>query len=367
MKHRAFCIVTLSLGLASVSSLSLADESPALQRAREAAKQTDMTRFFTSRSDARSQSFLFGGTQEHPFSVEKAGRYVFESTTLPGDSNDYHIEATLLDDQGEVIATEEGLGQSGGLHLEQSLEPGDYVLRVKANKFGTSSRQGNSYVIEVAGLDDRGERLSTEQSGIEGGGSGIMFGGPGRDGRTTAFVDHSDEVATIAAPRHAGDTASNAEASTNTAATASGAVAGASTAMEGGAQGQGTAQTAGETPKAQTESPLPSAFDEIVADIRIREQGEVLSFDVAEAGTVSIASSTFPGNEGTYRLEARVLDADGNVVASDKGEGFSGNFDIETELQPGRYRVWVSGQKFGSAMTGVNNYTLRVQQLDTTP
>ncbi|GAB2794749.1 hypothetical protein GCM10027040_21310 [Halomonas shantousis] len=361
MNHRAFSIVALAIGLASVQPLALADESPALQRAREAAKQTDMSRFFTSRSDARSQSFMFGGTQEHPFSVEKAGRYVFESSTLPGDSNDYHIEATLLDDQGRIIATEEAQGQNGGLHLEQQLEPGDYRLRVKANKFGTASRQGNSYVIEVAGLDARGERLSSDESGIEEGGSGIMFGGPGRDGRTTAFVDHDDEVAAIAAPRRSADTA---ETSPDTATTATGAAtttaaAGASTAIVA------TPGNADRERAEQTEPQMPSAFDEIVADIKIRERGEVMSFDVVEPGTVSIASSTFPGNEGTYRLEARLLDEQGNVVASDKGEGFAGDFNIETRLQPGRYRVWVNGRKFGSAMSGVNNYTLRVQQLDT--
>ena len=110
---------------------------------------------------------------------------------------------------------------------------------------------------------------------------------------------------------------------------------------------------------------MPDAFDEIVADIKVLQEGEVLSFDVAEAGTVSVTSSTFPGNEGTYRLQAKILDANGNTVASDEGSLAIGDFDIETVLQPGRYRVWVKGQRFGSAMNAANNYTLRVQQLDT--
>ncbi|MCP1366264.1 hypothetical protein BIS06_13645, partial [Halomonas sp. BBD48] len=119
---------------------------------------------------------------------------------------------------------------------------------------------------------------------------------------------------------------------------------------------------AAETPQQQD---MPTAFDEIVADIDIRTRGEVLSFDVVEAGTVSVTSSTFMGSETEYRLEAKILDEQGKVVASDKASGFEGDFAIRTRLQPGRYTVWVSGQKFGSASSGVNNYALRIQQLDT--
>jgi len=59
-----------------------------------------------------------------------------------------------------------------------------------------------------------------------------------------------------------------------------------------------------------------------------------------------------------------VLDSQGNVVARDAGEGFDGDIDLRTELAPGEYRIRVRGQKFGGARSGVNNYELKVQQLD---
>lgn len=338
MKHRMFPIV-MSLGLVGITSLALAD-SVALQRAQQAASELDISKFLTSRTDARSQSFGFGGTHEHRLSVEKAGRYIITSTTMPGNSDDYRIEASLLDGEGNIVATEKGLGQSGGLRLVEALDPGDYELHVTAYKFGSEKTGGDSYNIEVAGLGDSGERLASDDSGINAG-SGIKFSEPGRDGRTTAFVDREDAVATIAAPQ-----ATNVPAPSNASASNT------------------SASAAQKAPAPTEETSMPQAFDEIVADIKIRERGEVLTFDVAKAGTVAITSSTFPGNESRYRLEARVLDESGAVVASDEGEGFEGDFAIRTRLQPGRYTVWVNGQKFGAARSGVNNYTLRVQQLD---
>ncbi|MCG7600935.1 hypothetical protein MHM84_14215 [Halomonas sp. McH1-25] len=346
MKHRVLPFI-VALGLAGSASLALAD-SPALQRARESADKVDLSKFFTSRTDARSQSFGFGGTHEHPFTVDKAGQYVFTSSTLPGESNDYRINAVILNDQGKAVARGDALGKNGGLRLVEQLEPGDYILRVTANKFGTESAGGNSYNVEVAGLDEQGHRLSSDQSGIDGG-TGIRFGGPGRDGRTTAFVNKNDAVAAVAAPQVANESVG---ADVNDAQSAAGAA----------STPDASPMQAAETPQQQD---MPTAFDEIVADIDIRTRGEVLSFDVVEAGTVSVTSSTFMGSETEYRLEAKILDEQGKVVASDKASGFEGDFAIRTRLQPGRYTVWVSGQKFGSASSGVNNYALRIQQLDT--
>ncbi|WP_048306890.1 hypothetical protein [Halomonas sp. PR-M31] len=385
MKYRALPVV-VALGLSSAALPALAD-SPALQRAEKAAAKVDLSRFFTSRTDARSQSFGFGGTHEHAFTVERTGRYVFTSNTFVGDSDDYRINATLLDAQGNELASAKGLGQNGGLRLVEELEPGNYVLRVSADKFGSEAGGGgNSYTVSVAGLDAQGKRLDADTSGIDGG-SSIQFGGPGRDGRTTGFVNNNDEVATIAAPKTSPSTSTSQEAPSE------GASGSASVnANQAPPSLSSQQQSALDVPPPQTSASdsvgvqersastgkegdagseeasskqVPEAFDELVADIDIRTKGEVLSFDVAQAGTVSITSSTFVGSETSYRLEARVLDENGNVVASDKAKGFEGDFDIETRLTPGRYTVWVSGQKFGSANSGVNNYTLRVQQLDT--
>ncbi|WP_227369767.1 hypothetical protein [Halomonas sp. M20] len=385
MKYRALP-VAVALGLASVTLPTLAD-SPALQRAEKAAAKVDISRFFTARTDARSQSFGFGGTHEHAFTVDKTGRYVFTSETFVGDSNDYRIDATLLDAQGNELASAKALGQNGGLRLIEELEPGDYVLRVYADKFGSEAVDGNSYTVSVAGLDAQGKRLDTNASGIDGG-SSIQFAGPGEDGRTTGFVNNDDAVATIAAPRTSPSantpqnvpndgTSRSASVMRNGAppslssqqqsaldvpppqASANGGVAVQDSSSLGNAGNEEVSSS-----QLEGSSQQPEAFDELVADIDIRTQGEVLSFNVAEAGTVSVTSSTFVGSETDYRLEAKVLDSNGNVVASDKAEGFEGDFDIETRLAPGRYTVWVKGQKFGRAGSGANNYTLRVQQLD---
>ncbi|OLO04331.1 hypothetical protein [Salinicola socius] len=370
MKYRVFTTLFVALSLAGASSQALA-QSEALKDAQEAASKVDLTKFFKSSSDARSRSFFFGGLHQHPFSVDKAGRYQFSSSTLPGESDDYKISAKLVDGNGNVLASGSGLGNTGGLKMTETLEPGDYSLQVSGQKFGTTKTGGNSFNIDVARLDASGNVVTSDEGGVDNGG-GIMFGGPGPSGRTTAFVDEGDQVATLSAPGRQA---------------ASSVAAGGGTAPRTGSAGQddgdatfGTTNTgaaatpssgaeataaSGHSASAREQPQMPDAFDEIVADIMIRQQGEVLSFDVAEAGTVSIESSTFPGNEGTYRLQAKVLDANGRTVASDEGSLANGNFDIESVLQPGRYRVWVKGQRFGSAMNGANNYTLRVQQLDT--
>lgn len=366
MKYRVFSTLFVALSLAGASTQALA-QSEALKDAQEAASKVDLTKFFKSSSDAHSRSFFFGGLHQHPFTVDEAGRYQFTSSTLPGESEDYKISAKLVDSNGNVLASSSGLGSTGGLEMRETLEPGDYSLQVSGQKFGTTKTGGNSFSIDVARLDASGNVVASGEGGVDDGG-GIMFGGPGASGRTTAFVDESDQVATLSAPGR--------QAASNVAAGGAATQAGSAGQGDGDATFGTTNTGAAATPGAATtaaagqgsandEPQMPDAFDEIVADIKVLQEGEVLSFDVAEAGTVSVTSSTFPGNEGTYRLQAKILDANGNTVASDEGSLAIGDFDIETVLQPGRYRVWVKGQRFGSAMNAANNYTLRVQQLDT--
>ncbi|MCD6009282.1 hypothetical protein [Halomonas sp. IOP_31] len=328
MKQSALTIATLVLGLYAGVPDAFA-QSAALQKAQQAADKVDISNFLTARTDSRSQSFSFGGVQKHSFTVKKAGNYVFVSKTLPGESTAYRIQASLLDSSGRLIAEKTGRGENGGLRLEQELEPGDYTLRVNANKFGSEASGGNSYTIEVAGLDARDKRLDSDESGIDGG-AGILFN---NSDSQTAFVNDEDAVATIAAPAAASSSPSTARK-----------------------ERQENAEAA-KQPKEKR------SFEEIVADIRIREQGEVLTFDVAKAGTIAVTSSTFPGS-GSYQLEARLLDETGRVIASDQGQGAQGDFSIKQQVKPGRYKVWVSGRKFGTAMEGANNYTLRVRQLD---
>lgn len=343
MKQQKITVGLLALGMA-LSATSLWADSAMEQRFREEGKQLDLTGFLKSDNDARSRSFLYGGVHEHDFTVKEAGTYRFESSVPGGESESYRVEAVLLDDEGQVVARGDGLGESGGLSLRQHLEPGDYVLQVQGDKFGSVRRDGNSFYITVAGLNVE-EDVSS--------GEGIVFTGSGREGGRTAFVRRSDVVAAVAAPSAAASQSDRASEPVEPAAEA---------AADEPTRGEERAAQAEPAPTAEAEA--PKGFEEIVTDVKIRARGEVLTFDVVEAGTVAITTSTFPGNEGTYRIEAEVLDEQGRVVARDAGEGFDGDVDIRSELEPGRYRIRVNGQKFGSAMSGVNNYELKVQQLD---
>ncbi|XKE44625.1 hypothetical protein LG302_14795 [Halomonas organivorans] len=320
---------TLALGLALAAAPAAAD-SEMEQRFREQGKAIDLTGFLTAGTDARSRRFLFGGPQSHDFSVAEAGLYRFESEVAPGHSDDYRIVAELRDDRGTVIARQEALGQNGGLALRQRLEPGDYVLRVEAQRFGTRSRSGDSYTIEVVGLDAEGR---PREDGVSDG-EGLYFAGETREGQRSVFVKGENAVATLG-----GDTAANAEAS-------------------GAAEEEGPDEAA-----SPEETDSREGFDTIVTDVKIRARGEALTFEMAEPGSVAITTSTYPpGYEDSYRIELEVRDASGRVVAEGAGEGFDGDVDMTTDLAPGRYRIHVQGQKFGTSREGVNNYELRVER-----
>ncbi|TDO03508.1 hypothetical protein [Halomonas ventosae] len=340
MKQPIITVSVLIVGLALSSTSALASEKE--ERFREEGKQLDLTGFLQAENDARSRSFLYGTPHEHDFTVNKAGTYLFESSVPAAESSDYRVAAVLLDDQGREIARSEALGQNGGLAMRQYLEPGDYTLRVEGRKFGTRSRRGNSFYITVAGLNDQGRPIEDAISE----GQGLVFIGNGREGSRSVFVRNTDSVATLGA--------SNQASSTDTPQAAD----------ERSGESPSAAQTA-QAPASQQQSASQRHFETIVTDVKILTRGEVLTFEVADRGTVAITTSTYPtGYEDTYRIELEVLDEQGRVVAKDAGKGFDGDVDLTTELAPGRYRIRVDGQKFGSAMTGVNNYELKVQKLD---
>ena len=343
MKQPILTAGLLTLGLSLVVAPTWASEMQ--DRFREDGKQMDLTGYLQPETDAYSRSFLFGGVNEHDFTVDEAGTYAFTSDVTAGYADDYRIAAVLLNDQGQEITRSQALGQNGGLDLRTELEPGDYTLRVEAQRFGTRGKAGDAYSIDVAGLNERGQRV---EDAVDDGGD-IQFIGENRSGGKSVFVRGDDAVATV----RSGDSASAGEASTAGSA-ASGAAA--STAS-GGAQDA----SADERQQAAGQE----SFETIVTDVKIRASGKALTFDVAEAGTISIETSTYPpGAEDTYRLTLDVLDESGNVVAEGAGEGFDGDVDMETVLQPGRYTINVQGQKFGSAHTGPNNYELKVEQLN---
>ncbi|MBB3184684.1 hypothetical protein FHR95_002258 [Halomonas fontilapidosi] len=352
MKQSMITASLLALGLSLGSAAALASEMH--ERFREEGKALDLTGFLQAESDARSRSFLYGRPHEHDFTVKETGQYLFESRVPGGFSEDYRVAAVLLDDQGREIARGEALGQNGGLAMRQRLPPGDYTLRVEGRKFGTRGSSGNSFYITVSGLDEQGRRL---EDGVSDG-QGVAFTGNGRESSRSVFVRGQDEVATLGA--------SSGEAAAGTAAAGADRTAAATAPAEGGASDAADSATQpAPVPAEQAPEASPRSFETIVTDVKIRARGEVLTFEMAERGTVAITTSTYPtGYEDTYRIELEVLDENGRVVAEGAGEGFDGDVDMTTKLAPGRYRIRVQGQKFGSAMTGVNNYELKVQQLD---
>lgn len=352
MKRPIVTASLLALGVTLSAAPVLASEME--ERFREEGKGMDLTGFFNAETDAHSRSFKFGGVNEHAFTVDEAGRYRFTSRVTSGYSDDYRIAAVLENERGEVIARSEALGQNGGLEMRQQLAPGDYVLRVEGQRFGTRGRAGDGYSVHVAGLDDQGRVIEDSVSD----GEGIFFTGQNRQGGDSVFVRGDDAVATLG-----GGAAASQAATTGDSTSAAAGSASAGSAVAGAASGS-VDSAAGDTRQASEAEPAQRAgFETIVTDVKIRARGEVLTFNVAEQGSIAITTSTFPtGYEDTYRIELEVLDASGSVVAEGAGQGFDGDVDMTTELAPGRYRIRVQGQKFGNAREGVNNYELRVEK-----
>ncbi|MBY6207791.1 MULTISPECIES: hypothetical protein [Halomonas] len=366
MKDVTLPAALLALGVALASSTVQASDSVMTERFREENRQLDLTGFFKPESDARSQTFLFGTPHAHDFEVEEEGVYRFESRVSAGYEDTYQIEAVLQDDAGNVIARGQGYGQEGGLQLESRLTPGKYELQVKGTRFGRRGRAGDGYSIAVVGLDSQGNRIEVDD------GVGLQFVGADRDGNQSAFVTSRDAVVTLggesAAATSASATASGASAASSsaTASSAAASSAGATSAAAGGAAVAGTAAVAGASEsvsgsEARSNNPDERQVQSVKTDVKIRARGEVLSFNVAEPSQVRITTSTFPpGDEDTYRLTMEVADGSGRIVAEGAGEGFNGNVDLSTQLDPGTYHIRVTGQKFGSSMDGPNNYELKV-------
>ncbi|GAA0561813.1 hypothetical protein ACFQH5_19460 [Halomonas salifodinae] len=306
------------------------------QRFREEGRQLDLTGFFNAESDARSRTFNFGSEQEHAFEVTEAGTYELRSELAGDYEPDYRLRLALLDSDGAVLARYEGRGEA--LALRQALSPGEYRLRVEGQKFGARGQGSRGFYLTVHGL---------EGASVASGDGGILFSRSEESDQ--AFVRNAERSVRLGAGASAAASAEVASASSEAVDTAS-----AGAEAEPGER-QAAAESSAEEPEVR----------ELVTDVRIRARGEVMTFELAEAGRVAIATSTYPpGYESTYRIVLEVVDGQGSVVAEGAGQGFDGNVAIEPRLPSGQYRIRVQGQKFGTGMSGVNNYELRVRLLD---
>ncbi|WP_431025724.1 hypothetical protein [Halomonas sp. H5] len=332
-------------GLA-VSESALA-QSTMEQRFREEGRQLDLTGFFNAENDARSRTFNFGSEQGHAFEVAEEGTYELRSELVGGGDPDYRLRLVLLDSQGEVVARFEGRGEA--LALRQALSPGEYQLRVEGQKFGSRGHGAHGFYLTVRGL---------EGASVSAGDGGVVFSR--REGSGEAFVRSSERSVRLGAAGVAAGAATSAEVSGDSAESATSV-----DAANDSAEASVAAAEPGERRAAAESSAEEPEVRELATDVRIRTRGEVMNFEMAEAGRVSIATETYPpGYEGTYRIELEVVDGQGSVVAEGAGQGFDGDVAIEPRLPAGQYRIRVQGQKFGTGMSGVNNYELRVRLLD---
>ncbi|MCM2972810.1 hypothetical protein [Larsenimonas suaedae] len=314
-------------------------DSPALERTEHAASQVDVSGYLKPSSDAMSQTIFLGDRPvDHDFDVAKAGDYRISSQSFPGESGNYRISAVLKNADGDVLARDEGSDDSSGFDIAHHLTPGKYTVTVTGQRF-SPARDGNQsvtvWVRNMASNDGRTQGLSDSNR--------VARLAPAATAASSAAVASSSSVS---------------ERSGEAGAPSASAPEAASVERE---RASAPVQSEGAQPANAEAEPAQRT---IVREVPIRTNGDVLKFEVVKAGQVHVESATFGGYRGTYRLKVRLLDQNGRVVAEDAGTGGDGDFDLTTRLEPGVYTVHVEGQKYGSAHSGTNSFTLRIRQQD---
>ena len=329
---------------AMLSAQPVLAQSAALDRAEAAASQNDISDYITPSSDGISQT-IFLGTRpvDHTFQVKEEGDYRISSQSFPGESGDYRVSASLKDQSGQVLAEDQGNESSNGFNIREHLAPGEYTVTVTGQSRGPTSGGNQSVTIWVRNAD----AVTQEENGLA----------------------DSNKVTRLAP--EAGSTASAAMATSSAAVSSTGRTDPSAVSSQtvdsapAGPEGAAPRQSADAPAQADATpaSEVPSQTT-IVREVPIRTNDDVLKFEVVQPGRVSLESATFGGYRGTYRIKAQLKDAQGNVVAESAGQGADGDFHIEQRLEPGTYTVHIEGQKFGSARSGTNSFTLRIRQLD---
>ncbi len=374
----------MGVGLGTLSGQVLADKSPALQRAEQAASQVDLSDAIQRDTDSMSRSMYLGSKPvSHDFDVRQGGEYIIEARAFHGTSGRYEVNAELRDDAGQTLATASGNNQTNGLMLRHQLEPGTYHVVITGQSRSPARDQTQSVTVSVQQADAsvRGEGLA-DASRIErlGSASAVAAGNnasaPARLGREGAIQGDATLAGVGASQRSASKTAApdastpapgpsgralERAAESGTVENGEGLAANQGSVNTDQERGQVSTTSGNDASPAQVEGNASPIRERILRDVPIRTDGEVLKFEVVSAGTVTVDSFTMDSS-GNYRISGELVDSNGNVVASDSGSGFQGDFHLRESLEPGIYSVRVRGQKFGGVRGGANNFTLRIEQ-----
>lgn len=355
----------MGVGLSAVSVQTLADKSPALQRAEQAASQVDLSDAINRDTDSMSRSIYLGQRPaSHDFEVSEAGDYIIEARAFHGTSGRYDVNAELRDDTGNVLAQASGDSLTNGLMIRHQLEPGTYHVVITGQSRSPARDQTQSVTVSVQRADasTRGEGLADANRIERLAPSGAAASETPRLGRGGAVQGDATEAGTGASQRS--ESVMTGPGETQPEPGPSGraleqAVQPDAASRASNTSSDQTDSNAEVTPRAdETVSP---ARERILRDVPIRADGEVLKFEVVSAGTVTVDSFTMDSS-GNYRISGELVDSNGKVVASDSGSGFQGDFHLREQLEPGIYTVRVRGQKFGGVRGGANSFTLRVEQ-----
>ncbi|ARS51615.1 hypothetical protein B9G99_00860 [Kushneria konosiri] len=366
----------MGVGLGTLSGQALADKSPALQRAEQAASQVDLSDAIQSDTDGMSRSIYLGSKPvSHDFDVTQGGEYIIEARAFHGTSGRYEVNAELRDDAGQTLAKTSGNNQTNGLMIRHQLEPGTYHVVITGQSRSPARDQTQSVTVSVQQADAsaRGQGLA-DANRIERLGNASAVAGaannnadtPARLGREGAVQGDATLAGVGSSQRSASKTAapddSLPEPGPSGQALEDAVQSGTVEKGEGLAADQGSINTARNRDASATAGENAAPIRErILRDVPIRTDGEVLKFEVVSAGTVTVDSFTMDSS-GNYRISGELVDSNGNVVASDSGSGFQGDFHLRESLEPGIYSVRVRGQKFGGVRGGANNFTLRIEQ-----
>lgn len=387
---------TLLACIALTCSAPLVLASDVQDRFRSEGKQMDLTRFLNSNQDAHSQSYTFGQPQTHTFTVKQGGLFEINGQIMAQVSQQYTLAATLLNDEGQEITHQEANGQTGGLKFKQHLDPGTYTLKVNGQFFGSQAKNRARYYVNVLGLDAQGK----ERPGAVADSQPLRKTDPNQ---TSALVHDPEQVTRLGrskttsssetepqspdtdkrtavqpeTPPQTTQQTTPQEAPSHTKEASSQATASATVATgltdKPDSQNTNAQQPVTQAHSSQEHSPqeeatqeidAPHTFETLVTSLNIRTNGLAMSFELAEPMKVHISSSSFFNANGTYRIEAEVRNAQGEVVAQDSGEGFDGDVDFSPQLPAGQYQIFVKGQKFGSSHSGSNNYELKLEAVD---